>query len=179
MRNHRGDGLSRVDNRKSRTDRVLNWIIGIVSVLILVVGCFILITVFRASSSNSSASAGTSSKQQVEKTQSKKTTHSKQDSGEVSNDASSSSEASSSSVSDADHQASYDQGTADWNAQVAAISSATGISVSQMTILWLGNGGSPNMSLARVAPKSSSNSVYVVHLTYKGGKWQADSVQKP
>lgn len=182
MRNHRGYGSSRFEKRKSRTDRMLNWTIGIVSLLILIIGCFILITVFHATSSNSSASSSVSSKQQSQSTathRSKKAKSSQSQSGEVSNNESSSSVDSSSSVADQNHQASYDQGSADWNAQVKAISDATGISSDQMTIRWLGNGGSPNMSLARVSPKSTPNAIYVVHLTYKNGKWQADSVQKP
>ncbi|WP_100488670.1 YrrS family protein [Sporolactobacillus pectinivorans] len=190
MRNQRGNGASsRVEQRRNKTDRLLNWTIGIVSLLILAVGCIILIAVFNNSSnsqpaaqpakSQAQASAGSSSSSQG-KSESSSADSSQSDSGQVSNDTSSGSNSSSSSqVSDENHQASYDIGTADWNAQVQAISDATGIPVSNMTILWLGNGGSTNSSLARVSPKGAQSSIYVVHLIYQNGKWQADNVKKP
>lgn len=182
MRDHRGDGSSRLDQRKSRTDRLLNWTIGIVSLLILAVGCIILISIFTASSPERSAAQSTqTSHSQSHKSSTASSTAAK-DSSEVSNDQSSSfssDSSESSETADDNHQASYDKGSADWDAQVQAIAKATGIDQSQMTILWLGNGGSPNSSLARVAPKSASGSVYVVHLIYQNGKWQADNVRKP
>ncbi|MFX3616008.1 MAG: YrrS family protein [Sporolactobacillus sp.] len=181
MRNHRGDGSSRFEQRKSRADRLLNWTIGIVSLLILAVGCIILISIFTASSPNRSADQAAKTSQSQSHKSSTSSSRAAKDSSKVSNDQSSSSSISSESSesSDENHQASYDKGSADWNAQIQAIAEATGIDQNQMTILWLGNGGSPNSSLARVAPKSASNSVYVVHLVYQNGKWQADNVRKP
>ncbi|WKB36875.1 DUF1510 family protein [Terrilactibacillus sp. S3-3] len=101
------------------------------------------------------------------------------ESNDSSDNASNDTSSDTSSAADSAHHASYDQGTADWNAQVGAIASATGIDQNNMVIYWLGNGGAPNSSLARVAAKSAPSQKYVVHLVYKGGKWQAESVQKP
>lgn len=188
MRNQRSGASSRAEQRKNKTDRFLNWTIGIVSLLILAVGCIILIAVFNTSNprpaaqpASSLAQTSASSSQAKGSDNSSSGDSSQSGSSQVSNEGSSGSTSSSSSstVSDENHQASYDIGTADWNAQVQAISGATGISVSDMTIHWLGNGGSPNSSLARVSPKSSQTSIYVVHLIYQGGKWQADNVTKP
>ncbi|TGA99543.1 DUF1510 family protein [Sporolactobacillus shoreae] len=185
MRNQRSGASSRAEQRKNKTDRFLNWTIGIVSLLILAVGCIILIAVFNTSNprpaaqpASSLAQTSASSSQAKGPDNSSSGDSSQSGSSQVSNEGSSGS-ASSSTVSDENHQASYDIGTADWNAQVQAISGATGISVSDMTIHWLGNGGSPNSSLARVSPKSAQTSIYVVHLIYQGGKWQADNVTKP
>ncbi|MCL1630456.1 YrrS family protein [Sporolactobacillus sp. CPB3-1] len=193
MRSQRGSGYSssRYEQRRSRTDRLLGWIIGMVSLLILVVGCIILISVFhtssetnQASSSNTHSQSSTTnnSKSQESKSDKSSSSSSISDSSQVSNDDSStasSADSSSSSQSDENHQASYEMGSADWNAQVAAISEATGIEEESMTIRWLGNGGTPNSSLARVAPKDNQNAIYVVHLVYKNGHWQADDVKKP
>ncbi|WP_240697222.1 YrrS family protein [Sporolactobacillus sp. THM19-2] len=203
MRNHRGKGYSsRYERRKSKTDRILNWSIGIVSLLILAVGCIILISVFNTSADRPAAKpAGQSENQGVSLSENQAGSSSESsstdgssaadssaesdESGQVPNDesASSASGESSSSSSSAgsgeSHQASYEIGSADWNAQVAAISAATGIESGNMTIHWLGNGGSPNSSLARVSPKNEQGSIYVVHLVYQDGKWQADDLKKP
>ncbi|WP_010630270.1 YrrS family protein [Sporolactobacillus vineae] len=194
MRNHRGNGASsRMEQRRNKADHVLNWMIGIISLLILAIGCIILIVVFNTSnqpaaapksgaSSSQTASSDSSSQQSQSSSSSSSDAQSSQSSSssdQVSNDSSASSSSSSSTPADSSHQTSYDIGTPDWNAQVKAISDATGIGVDGMTVHWLGNGGSPNSSLARVSPKSDQGSVFVVHLTYSNGKWQADHVQKP
>lgn len=193
MRNHRGNGASsRMEQRRHKADHILNWMIGVISLLILAIGCIILIVVFNTSSQHPAAqtsgsspaaqsqSAGSSSQQSQSSSSDSQSSTSSSSSGQVSNDGTSSAAASSSAAAaDSSHQTSYDIGTPDWNAQVKAISDATGIDAGSMTIHWLGNGGSPNSSLARVSPKDAQGSVYVVHLTYRNGKWLADSVQKP
>jgi Protein of unknown function (DUF1510). len=188
MRNHRGNGASsRTEQRRNKADHVLNWMIGVISLLILAIGCIILIVVFNQSSQNPSQTAESPSQSQSsgssQQSQSGSSSSSESQSSssasssqQVSNDSTSSA---ASSAADSSHQTSYDIGTADWNAQVQAISDATGIAAGNMTIHWLGNGGSSNSSLARISPKSAQGSVYVVHLTYSNGKWQADNVQKP
>jgi hypothetical protein len=184
-----------MEQRRNKADHVLNWMIGIISLLILAIGCIILIVVFNTSdqsatasksgvSSSQTASSDSSSQQRQSSSASSSDAQGSQsssssDQDQVSNESSAASSASSSSPADSSHQTSYDIGTPDWNAQVKAISDATGIGVDTMTIHWLGNGGSPNSSLARVSPKSDQGSVFVVHLTYSNGKWQADHVQKP
>jgi cytoskeletal protein RodZ len=186
MRSQRGNGdsSSRVEQRKSKGDRLLSWTIGIVSLLILAVGCIILISVFHTSPSSNNAASSHSQAQSSENSNSQENSSdqssSESESSQASNDDESSSESSSSATeSDENHQASYEMGSADWNAQVSAISAAIGIDEANMTIRWLGNGGTPNSSLARVAPKNNQNAIYVVHLIYKDGKWQADNVKKP
>jgi cytoskeletal protein RodZ len=184
MRSQRGNGdsSSRVEQRKSKGDRLLSWTIGIISLLILAVGCIILISVFHTSPSSNKAASSHSQAQSSESSNSQENSsdQSSSESSQASNDDESSSESSSSATdSDENHQASYEMGSADWNAQVSAISQATGIDEANMTIRWLGNGGTPNSSLARVAPKNNQNAIYVVHLIYKDGKWQADNVKKP
>ncbi|GGL40672.1 YrrS family protein [Sporolactobacillus putidus] len=191
MRNTRGNGSSsRFEMRRNKSDRWLNWTVGIVSVLILAIGCIILVSVFSTSSADKTASqthsaqsgmnSGTSNKNKSGGTSARSNGTG---SNQVSNSERAASSASSSSAvpqnSGESHQASYDIGSADWNAQVTAIAGATGIDQNNMVILWLGNGGSPNSSLARVASKTAQSSVYVVHLIYQAGKWQADQVQKP
>ncbi len=193
MRNQRRSGAStRSEQRRKKTDRLLSWAIGIVSLLILAIGCIILISVFNTTGSEPAAGSQSAYSGQKSSTASSRTTGEKSSksssvsssssSKKVANDESSSA-ASSSSISttsaDESHQASYDIGSADWNAQVAAIAKATDISADGMTIHWLGNGGSPNSSLARVSPKKDQGQIYVVHLVYANGKWQADSVKKP
>lgn len=196
MRNTRGNGSSsRVERHRHKADRWLNWTVGIVSLLILAIGCIILVSVFSTSSADKTASrSGNTSSTQSGVNSGSSSSKNKPGSsssrvpggtgsGQVPNsqgaDLSGSSSSAASQGSAENHQASYDIGTPDWNAQVSAIASATGIGQNNMTILWLGNGGSPNSSLARVSPKDAQNSVYVVHLIYQKGQWQADQVQKP
>ncbi|MFT8870963.1 MAG: YrrS family protein [Sporolactobacillus sp.] len=178
MRSQRGDGSSRMERRKGKADRILKWIIAAVSLLILAVGCAILISVFRAAAPSAGSSVQRSSST-ASHTVSSSSSKSGKKKHHISKKKPSSSSALSQTTADADHQASYDEGSADWNAQVTAIAKATGLDQSQMTILWLGNGGAQNSSLARVCPKGQSSQVYVVHLIYAGGKWQADNVKKP
>lgn len=208
MRNGRGrNPLSRAERHRSKTDRWLNWAIGIVSLLILATGCVILISIFNTtpsdktatpsqnqsgaqsngglSSSDSGQGNGTSDQNEdsdsAAGSDSEGTVDNEESSTEDgSEERSSSSESSfSDSESGEEHQASYDKGTPDWNAQVAAVSEATGIPESNMTIHWLGNGGSPSSSLARVSPKDDQDAKWVVHLVYKDGQWEADDVQSP
>ncbi|MCQ2008485.1 MAG: YrrS family protein [Sporolactobacillus sp.] len=188
MRSQRGNGYSssRIEQRKSKTDRLLSWTIGIVSLLILAIGCIILISVFHTSPDSKPAASSSQSSSSTQSQESKEDQSSSSESSQASNDESSSTESESSSSSaesptesDENHQASYEMGSADWNAQVQAISEATGIDEANMTVRWLGNGGTPNSSLARVAPKNNQSAIYVVHLIYKGGHWQADNVKKP
>ncbi|RYL91540.1 DUF1510 family protein [Sporolactobacillus sp. THM7-4] len=202
MRKVRGNGpSSRVERRRYKANHWLNWAIGIVSLLILAIGCIILISVFHSSSTDQSAtpSQSASSTQNGNHNKHSNNNHSssdpsgtgsgsdsRSDNGQVSNDAgsqtgSSAQDSSSPDTQSADesHQASYDIGSPDWNAQVQAISEATRIPQDSMTIHWLGNGGSPNSSLARVSPRGKQSSIYVVHLVYRNGHWQADNVKTP
>lgn len=195
---------TRTSRRRKKTDRWLNWAIAIVSIFILAIGCVILVSLLKSPGSDVAATHTASHQQSDKKTeasQSEKKKDASKKAGNAGNedsanankddnesndsndngskDKSSDNSSGASSASDSAHHASYDQGTADWNAQIAAIASATGIDQSNMVIYWLGNGGAPNSSLARVASKSTPGQKYVVHLVYKGGKWQAESVQKP
>ncbi|GAY76308.1 YrrS family protein [Sporolactobacillus inulinus] len=187
MRSQRGNGYSsRYEQRKSKMDRLLSWTIGIVSLLILAIGCIILISVFHTSPDSKPAASSepqSSTQSSESKSSDSSSDQSSDESSQAANDEGESSTDSSSSSaesgSDESHQASYEMGSADWNAQVRAISEATGIDEANMTIRWLGNGGTPSSSLARVSPKGDANAIYVVHLIYKDGKWQADNVKAP
>lgn len=219
---------SRISRKKKKGDKVLNWSIGVVSVLILIIGGIILISLLKAPSNQSASQNGSNNQTQS----AKQTAKSKKSNSSNTNDSSNNTMASNSSggsssssnsgssskgssskgsssngssgngssdngqanknsnsqpatastsenVPASHHTASYSEGSADWKAQVAALSQATGISPDQMTIWWLGNGGGPNASIGRVSAKKSPNQKYVVKLVYKDKHWQAEDVQKP
>lgn len=73
-----------------------------------------------------------------------------------------------------EHQKSYDMGSTDWNEQVKALSYATGIPTSDMTIIWLGNGGGPDLSKGTVRDKKDPSKKYDVQL-----QWVKDKGWKP
>lgn len=212
-------GASRSSRNRKKADKVLNWSIGIVSLLILVIGGIILVSLLNSpndqtaatnnksqeNKSQTSANQKSSNDKSSEKSSGDKATTSDQSDSQTTTDGSADStkddsqgsddkakkeakdkkateeadKEKSGSASDSEHRASYDEGSADWNAQLAALSSATGIPEDQMTLYWLGNGGGPNSSLGRVASKDTPGKKFVVHLVYKDGKWQADDVKEP
>ncbi|TCP32293.1 uncharacterized protein DUF1510 [Scopulibacillus darangshiensis] len=209
-------GASRSSRNKKKADKVLNWAIGIVSVMILVIGGIILISLLKPTDQSASTNNSHEEQHNPQTSADQKSNDGSSDDNNgksndeqsnVSNDDSSSDVSADDSnadqkdknankedadkankeedsktqedVPDSEHRASYDKGSSDWNAQVAALSEATGIPSGNMTIFWLGNGGGPNSSLGRVSAKNTPNKKFIVHLVYKDGQWQADNVQKP
>ncbi|MGC4375874.1 YrrS family protein [Fictibacillus sp. Mic-4] len=76
------------------------------------------------------------------------------------------------------HTKSYDMNSEDWKEMTKALSYASGISESDMTILWLGNGGGPDKSLGRVKSKSDPSKKYTIMLQWVPEKgWQPTSVE--
>ncbi|MFC7393246.1 YrrS family protein [Scopulibacillus cellulosilyticus] len=209
---------SRSSRKRKKADRILNWAIGIVAALILVVGGVILVSLLHSpgqksadtgaptynkhsektsaeennsgdvqksddghkDSTNKDESQSNKDKQKKDKANDKAKQDQKDANKKKDDKNSKLNDEAASTANESNHTASYDKGSADWNAQLAAVSSATGISQDNMVVYWLGNGGGPNSSLARVAPKDNAGQKYVVHLTWKQGEgWKADSVKKP
>lgn len=76
------------------------------------------------------------------------------------------------------HTATYDKGSQDWAEMTKALSSATGISESDMIIWFLGNNGSPNDAAGTISPKDKSVK-YKVHITWVDNQgWKPVKVEK-
>ncbi|MGD6963530.1 YrrS family protein [Fictibacillus phosphorivorans] len=76
------------------------------------------------------------------------------------------------------HTSSYDEGSVDWNEKLKAIRLATGLD-ENMTVWKIGNGGSPQKSVAEVSPNKQPNEKYTVNLEWVDEKgWMVTSVQK-
>ncbi|MFC0270094.1 YrrS family protein [Metabacillus herbersteinensis] len=76
------------------------------------------------------------------------------------------------------HTATYDKGSQDWAEMTKALSSATGISESDMIIWFLGNNGSPNDAAGTISPKDKSVK-YKVHITWVENQgWKPVKVEK-
>ncbi|MTT32466.1 DUF1510 family protein [Terrilactibacillus sp. BCM23-1] len=182
---------SRSSRHKRTSDRALKWSISIVSILILAVGCIFVAMLLKTSSEESapthqqvndkhiSSNTKDTKNDPSSKNDDNRAPNNPDETTDNSSDTSDEESNESNDPSTEDHVTSYDKGTADWNAQIKAMSEATGIPESNMTVYWLGNGGGPNSSLGRVAPKDAPSQKYVVHLEYKNGKWEAESVKKP
>ncbi len=76
------------------------------------------------------------------------------------------------------HTSSYEEGSVDWNEKLKAIRLATGLD-ENMTVWKIGNGGSPQKSVAEVSPNKQPNEKYTVNLEWVDQKgWMVTSVQK-
>ncbi|MBM7645849.1 type IV secretory pathway VirB10-like protein [Scopulibacillus daqui] len=216
---------SRSSRKRKKADRILNWAIGIVAALILVIGGVILVSLFHSPEQKSADTGAPTYKKNSEKTSAQEDNNSgdmqknddkhqssahkddtksekdkqkedksnhksdknqndkekkKEDSNKKDDKNHQLNNQAAATANEENHTASYDKGSKDWDAQIAAVSLATGIPQDQIVVYWLGNGGDSNSSLARVAPKGSADQKYVVHLTWKQGEgWKADSVKKP
>lgn len=75
-------------------------------------------------------------------------------------------------VQTGEHSAVYDQSSVDWAEMTRSISYATRLPESEMTILWLGNGGSPNHAVSTVQSKDGQNKykVYIEWVDNEGWK---------
>ncbi|MFI8685503.1 DUF1510 family protein [Rossellomorea sp. NPDC077527] len=77
-----------------------------------------------------------------------------------------------------EHVSSYDQGTVDWQEKITAVSYATGIQESNMTVWWVEGNGGPQKSMATVTAKDTKTP-YRVYLQWVDGKgWQPTKVQE-
>ncbi|MED4800711.1 YrrS family protein [Bacillus atrophaeus] len=77
-----------------------------------------------------------------------------------------------------EHTATYDSSSQDWSEMLKAISYATGVSKDQMTVLWLGNNGSPQDAKGKILDKTSG-AKYLVTITWEDKKgWKPTKVEK-
>ncbi|WP_100331652.1 YrrS family protein [Bacillus xiapuensis] len=77
-----------------------------------------------------------------------------------------------------EHVSSFDSNSVDWQEKLDALSYATGIPNSEMTV-WFVKGQGPNAAIGTVSPKSNSSEAYRVHLTWVDGEgWKPEKVQK-
>lgn len=76
-----------------------------------------------------------------------------------------------------EHAATYDSSSEDWSEMLDAISYATGVSKDHMTVLWLGNNGSPQDAKGKVLDKTNGKK-YQVTITWKDKKgWKPTKVE--
>ncbi|MFJ5796362.1 YrrS family protein [Bacillus atrophaeus] len=77
-----------------------------------------------------------------------------------------------------EHTATYDSSSQDWSEMLKTISYATGVSKDQMTVLWLGNNGSPQDAKGKILDKTSG-AKYQVTITWEDKKgWKPTKVEK-
>ncbi|UTL71460.1 YrrS family protein [Bacillus halotolerans] len=77
-----------------------------------------------------------------------------------------------------EHAATYDSRSQDWAEMLKAISYATGVSTDNMTVLWLGNNGSPQDAKGKILDKTSGEK-YQVTITWVDEKgWKPIKVEK-
>ncbi|ASB61819.1 membrane protein [Bacillus sp. A053] len=77
-----------------------------------------------------------------------------------------------------EHAATYDSSSQDWAEMLKAISYATGVSTDNMTVLWLGNNGSPQDAKGKILDKATGNK-YQVTITWVDKKgWKPTKVEK-
>ncbi|MCI3983794.1 YrrS family protein [Bacillus vallismortis] len=77
-----------------------------------------------------------------------------------------------------EHAATYDSSSQDWAEMLKAISYATGVSTDNMTVLWLGNNGSPQDAKGKILDKTTGDK-YQVTITWVDDKgWKPTKVEK-
>ncbi|MCY9375651.1 YrrS family protein [Bacillus sp. T17B1] len=77
-----------------------------------------------------------------------------------------------------EHAATYDSSSQDWAEMLNAISYATGVSTDNMTVLWLGNNGSPQDAKGKILDKTTGDK-YQVTITWVDKKgWKPTKVEK-
>ncbi|RID83968.1 DUF1510 family protein [Mesobacillus zeae] len=81
-------------------------------------------------------------------------------------------------VQDEHPSAVYDKNSVDWQEMLKAISSATGVDSSNMTVLWLGNNGGPNSAAGTISANDSGEK-YKVEIEWVDGKgWKPVGVEE-
>ncbi|TLS39304.1 YrrS family protein [Pseudalkalibacillus caeni] len=77
-----------------------------------------------------------------------------------------------------EHVSSYEKGSVDWNEKVKAAQYATGLS-DDMTVVWIGGNGGPQLSYVDVNPAGVSDWIYRVEMEWIDGQgWKPVSVNK-
>ncbi|MEI1422319.1 YrrS family protein [Bacillus cabrialesii] len=77
-----------------------------------------------------------------------------------------------------EHAATYDSSSQDWAEMLKAMSYATGVSKENMTVLWLGNNGSPQDAKGKILDKTTGDK-YQVTITWVDEKgWKPTKVEK-
>ncbi|MGF7532463.1 YrrS family protein [Bacillus mexicanus] len=77
-----------------------------------------------------------------------------------------------------EHVATYDSSSKDWAEMLKAMSYATGVSTDHMTVLWLGNNGSPQDAKGKILDKTTGDK-YQVTITWVDEKgWKPTKVEK-
>ncbi|NTU24927.1 YrrS family protein [Bacillus tequilensis] len=77
-----------------------------------------------------------------------------------------------------EHAATYDSSSQDWAEMLKAMSYATGVSKDNMTVLWLGNNGSPQDAKGKILDKTTGDK-YQVTITWVDKKgWKPTKVEK-
>ena len=72
----------------------------------------------------------------------------------------------------------FNKGTLDWEEMELALAYGAGIDHSQMSVIWLGNGGSPNRAKGQVRSHDDPNVTYHVTLEWVDGEgWQPIEVE--
>ncbi|MBT2574306.1 YrrS family protein [Bacillus sp. ISL-51] len=76
-----------------------------------------------------------------------------------------------------EHAATYDSSSEDWSEMLDAMGYATGVSKDNMTVLWLGNNGSPQDAKGRILDKTNGKK-YQVTITWEDKKgWKPTKVE--
>lgn len=78
-----------------------------------------------------------------------------------------------------EHITQYNQGSTDWQEMLKAISYATNVDVSNMTVLWIGNGGEPNKNVIGTISTKDTGQIYRVYLDwYDGEGWKPTKMEQ-
>lgn len=76
-----------------------------------------------------------------------------------------------------EHTATYDSSSEDWSEMLDAMAYATGVSKGNMTVLWLGNNGSPQDAKGKILDKTNGKK-YQVTITWEDKKgWKPTKVE--
>ncbi|MBM7691859.1 hypothetical protein JOC77_001269 [Peribacillus deserti] len=77
-----------------------------------------------------------------------------------------------------EHTATYDQGSVDWSEMEKALAYGAKIAPANLTVWWLENGGSPNSAVGTVSAKDNDQA-YRVHIEWVNGQgWKPVKVQE-
>lgn len=82
-------------------------------------------------------------------------------------------------VQTGDHISSYDKGTTDREEMEKAMEYATGVSVDNMIVWWIGNGGKPNENVVGTISNKDKSQIYRVYMDWVDGQgWKPTKVEK-
>lgn len=82
-------------------------------------------------------------------------------------------------VQTGEHISSYDKGTTDREEMEKAMEYATGVSVDNMIVWWVGNGGKPNENVVGTISNKDKSQIYRVYMDWVDGQgWKPTKVEK-